>query len=81
MRNYILGVLTGVAGAVLYTMAPDLTWYFWGIFVISCALITFSFDVFFGSLQEHQSRAAWMGLGIFGGAGVACQVLVWSLGV
>jgi len=80
MRNYILGVFSGVAGAVLYMIAPALAWYYWGAFVVGCLLIAFSFDVFFGSLQEHQTRAAWLGLTIFGGAGVAIQAVVWGLG-
>ena len=30
----------------------------------------FGFDVLLGSFKEHQPRAAWMGLGMFGGLGV-----------
>ena len=81
MRNYILGVLSGVAGAALYVIAPALAWYYWGAFVVGCLLIAFSLDVFFGSLQEHQTRAAWLGLTIFGGTGVAIQAVVWALGI
>ncbi|MBT4266153.1 MAG: hypothetical protein HOD85_18285, partial [Deltaproteobacteria bacterium] len=51
MRNYILGALSGVAGAALYTLAPALAWYYWLMFVGGCFLIAFSFDVIFGSLQ------------------------------
>ena len=80
MRNYILGVLTGLTGAVLYSTAPQLAWYFWALFVVSIALIVFSFDVFFGSRAEHQLRAAWMGLFVFGGSGAVLQALVWTLG-
>jgi len=80
MRNYVLGVLSGVAGSVLYFIAPALAWYFWAIFVAGCLLIAFSFDVFFGSFKEHQPRAAWLGLLIFGGSGVVLQALVWGLG-
>ncbi|MBT4638528.1 MAG: hypothetical protein HOB38_11335 [Deltaproteobacteria bacterium] len=81
MRNYILGVLSGLAGAALYTLAPALAWYYWLMFVGGCFLIAFSFDVIFGSLQEHQQRAAWMGGLLFGGPGVVLQALVWGLGV
>lgn len=80
MRNYILGVLSGLAGAILYSTAPQTSWYIWGLFSASCLLIAFSFDVFFGSLKEHQSRAAWLGLLIFGGSGAALQAIVWVLG-
>ena len=80
MGNYVLGVLTGLAAAVLYATAPQLAWYFWVLFVVSIGLIVFSFDVFFGSREEHQLRAAWMGLIIFGGSGAVLQALVWTLG-
>ncbi len=80
MRNYALGVLSGLAGALLYSVAPQTAWYFWALFVGGCLLIAFSFDVFFGSLQEHQSRAAWLGLLIFGGSGAVLQAAVWVLG-
>ncbi len=80
MRNYFLGVLSGLAGAFLYSTAPQTAWYFWVLFVTGCLLIAFSFDVFFGSLKEHQSRAAWLGLIIFGGFGAVLQATVWVLG-
>ena len=80
MRNYILGVLSGLAGALLYSTAPQLAWYFWALFIVSVALIVFSFDVFFGSRAEHQLRAAWMGLIMFGGSGAVLQTWVWTLG-
>ena len=80
MRNYILGVLSGLAGAVLYSTAPQLAWYFWALFVAGCLLIAFSFDVFSGSLKEHQTRAAWLGLILFGGSGAVLQGAVWVLG-
>jgi hypothetical protein len=80
MRNYLLGVISGVAGAALFVFTADLAWYWWLIFIVSCLLIAFSFDVFFGSLQEHQLRAAWLGILLFGGSGVVLQGLVWGLG-
>ena len=81
MRNYILGVLSGTAGAALYSVAPALAWYYWVLFAGSCILIAFSFDVFSGSFKEHQPRAAWMGLLMFGGPGVVLQALVWGMGI
>ena len=81
MRNYILGVLSGVAGSALTIVAPSLGWIYWAMFIGSCLLITFCFDVFFGSLEEHQTRAAWMGVLLFGTPGVVLQALVWGLGV
>ena len=79
MRNYSLGVLSGLGAALLYSFSPQLAWYFWVLFVAGCLLITFSFDVFFGSLKEHQPRAAWLGLLIFGGSGAVLQATVWVL--
>lgn len=80
MRNYLLGVVSGLAGAALFTHAPDMAWYFWLLFVVSTGLIVFGFDVFFGSRAEHQLRAGWMGLALFGGAGAVMQAMVWTLG-
>jgi len=81
MRNYLLGVISGVAGAGLYRSTPALDWYFWMLFVAGCVLIAFSLDVFWGSRQEHQPRAAWLGILLFGGLGVGFQLLVWGWGV
>ncbi len=81
MRNYLLGVVSGLSGAALFANAPDLAWYFWLLFVVSIGLIVFSFDVFFGSRAEHQVKAGWVGLVLFGGAGAVSQLLVWTLGV
>jgi hypothetical protein len=81
MRNYIIGVLSGIAGAVLYASTPALAWYYWVLFIFSSILIAFSFDVITGSVQEHQPRAAWMGGLMFGGSGVILQDLVWGLGI
>ncbi len=70
MKNYLLGIATELAGAVLYTVAPHLVWQYWAMFVAGCVLIVFNVDVFFGSLAEQQPRAVWMGIGMFGGSGV-----------
>ena len=80
MRNYILGILTGILGAAMYFAEPGPAWYVWIFFVIGSALVAFSFDVFFGSLEEHQSRAAWMGLTLFGGPGVVLLFIVLKAG-
>lgn len=79
MRNYFLGVLSGLTGAFLHAISPQLAWYFWVLFVAGCLLIAFSLDVFFGSLKEYEPRAAWLGLLIFGGSGAVLQAAVWVL--
>ncbi len=79
MKNYLLGVLSGLAGATLYAVAPDLSWYFWLLFAASLGLIVLSVDIYFGSRAENQVRAGWVGLALFGGTGAVLQALVWSL--
>jgi hypothetical protein len=80
MRNYALGLLTGVLGAAMYFVEPGPAWYLWLLFLVGSALVAFSLDVFFGSLEEHQSRAAWMGLAMFGGPGVVLLLVVLKAG-
>ena len=80
MRNYILGMLTGILGAALYVVEPAPAWYLWILFLAGSALVAFSLDVFFGSLEEHQSRAAWLGLTLFGGPGGALLFIVLRAG-
>ena len=78
MRNYLLGFVSGLGAAALFVIAPNMTWYIWLLFIISSVLIAFSVDVFFGSRVEHQVRAGWMGLILFGGMGVVFQAVVWT---
>jgi hypothetical protein len=80
MRNYVLGVLSGLAAAALHASAPQLQWYFWVLFAVSAVLILLGVDVYYGSRVEHQERAAWLGLALFGGSGALLQAIVWTLG-
>ena len=80
MRNYALGLLTGILGAAMYFAEPGPAWYLWLLFLVGSTLVAFSLDVFFGSLEEHQSRAAWMGLAVFGGPGVVLLSIVLKAG-
>jgi hypothetical protein len=80
MRNYIIGILTGILGAAMYFAEPGPAWYLWILFIAGSALVAFSLDVFFGSLEEHQPRAAWMGLTLFGGPGVVLLFIVLKAG-
>ena len=70
MRNLILGIMTGIAGTYLFYLDKSLAWYVWVLFGLGCAALIFGFDVLFGSFKEHEPRAAWMGFGLFGGAGI-----------
>ena len=80
MKNYALGVLTGIFGAAMYFAEPGPAWYLWILFLAGSALVAFSLDVFVGSLEEHQHRAAWMGLSMFGGPGVVLLLIVLKAG-
>jgi len=80
VRNYIIGILPGILGTAMYFAEPGPAWYLWILFAAGSALVAFSLDVFFGSLEEHQSRAAWMGLTLFGGPGVVLLFIVLKAG-
>ena len=75
MRNLILGILIGVAGTSLWRLKPPAAWYVWAFFALGSALIALGFDVLFGSLKEHEPRAAWLGFGMIGGAGAVLLLL------
>jgi hypothetical protein len=81
MVNLVLGILIGIAGSWVYSRPQIVPWYAWGLFVLGAALIVFAADVVVGSFKEHQPRAAWMGLGLFGGMGAVMIVAGWSLGL
>ena len=42
MRNYTLGLLTGILGAALYFAEPAPAWYLWILFLAGSALVAFS---------------------------------------
>jgi len=80
MRNYIIGLLTGMAAACMYYADPSPAWYLWILFIAGCGLVAFGVDVLFGSFEEHQPRAAWMGMTLFGGSGAFLLLMVLKLG-
>jgi hypothetical protein len=65
MRNLVLGILVGIGGACLYFMGGAPPWYVWVLYAAGAASIVFSFDVLFGSIEEHEPRAAVLGFGTF----------------
>ena len=81
MVNLVLGILIGIAGSWLYARPQNVPWYVWGLFALSAALFVFAADVLIGSFREHQPRAAWMGLALFGGMGVVIFLAGWNLGL
>ena len=80
MRNYIIGLLTGIFVGALFYATPAPAWYLWIFFLSGSGLAWFGLDVFLGSFEENQPRAAWMGLAMFGGPGFFLLFIVWSLG-
>jgi len=80
MVNLVLGILIGIAGSWIYNQPQDVPWYAWLLFIFGAAAIVFAFDVWGGSFKEHHTRAAWMGLGIFGFFGVVMILAGWGLG-
>ena len=81
MVNLVLGILIGIAGSWVYTRPENVPWYAWGLFALGAALLVFAVDVLIGSFKEHQPRAAWMGLALFGGMGVVMILAGWGLGL
>jgi hypothetical protein len=65
MVNFILGIIVGILGAVIFFNTPSPAWYVWVLFVSGAVLLTFSFDVLIGSLKERQQRAAMLGFVFF----------------
>jgi len=79
MFNLLLGILIGIMGSLLFFQTLPVPWYAWGLFAMGAAALAFGFDVLIGSYKEHQPRAAWMGLGMFGGLGIAMLAAAWIL--
>jgi hypothetical protein len=81
MRNYIIGLLTGILAGALFFATPAAPWYFWILLLAGSGLAAFGLDVFLGSFEENQPRAAWMGLALFGGPGAVLLAVVCILGL
>jgi hypothetical protein len=79
MLNLLLGFLIGIAASWLYVQPQPVPWYAWLLFVSGAGAVVFGFDVLVGSFKEHQPRAAWMGLGMFGGLGVVLVLVASGL--
>lgn len=79
MVNLVLGVLIGIAGSWLYTQPLPVPWFAWALFAMGSTAIVLAFDVLIGSFKENQPRAAWMGLGMFGGLGLVMIFIGYGL--
>ena len=79
MLNLLLGFLIGIAASWLYVQPQPVPWYAGVLFASGAGAVVFGFDVLVGSFKEHQPRAAWMGLGMFGGLGVVLVVVASGL--
>ena len=79
MRNLICGILIGIGGSWLFVRETPVGWLVWLLFAVGSVLVVFGLDVLVGSLKEHEERAAWLGLGMFGGMGVVSLAVAFSL--
>ncbi len=79
MRNLILGILIGIGGSWLFVRETPVGWLIWLLFAVGSVLVVFGFDVLVGSLKEHEKRAAWLGIVMFGGAGVVSLAVAFNL--
>jgi len=79
MVNLILGILIGAVGSWLLFQPNPIPWYAYCVLALGAAAVVFACDVLVGSLKEHEPRAAWMGLGMFGGLGTALILIGWGL--
>ena len=79
MLNLLLGLLIGIAASWLYVQPQPVPRFAWVLFASGAGAVVFGFDVLVGSFKEHQPRAAWMGLGMFGGLGVVLALVASGL--
>jgi len=79
MRNLFLGIIIGIGGSWLFVREMPVGWLVWLLFAVGSVLVVFGLDVLVGSLKEHEERAAWLGLGMFGGMGVVSLAVAFSL--
>jgi hypothetical protein len=79
MRNLILGILIGIGGSWLFVSETPVGWLVWLLFAVGSVLVVFGLDVLVGSLKEHEERAAWLGLSMFGGSGAVALAVAFSL--
>jgi len=79
MRNLTLGILIGIGGSWLFVRETPVGGLVWLLFAVGSVLVVFGLDVLVGSLKEHEERAAWLGLGMFGGMGVVSLAVAFSL--
>ena len=79
MRNLLLGILIGMGVLWMAYRETPTGWLVWVLFIAGSALVVFGFDVLFGSFKEHELRAAWLGLGIFGGTGAVLLIIAFAI--
>jgi hypothetical protein len=79
MVNLMLGLLIGAVGSWLLFQPDPIPWYSWFVLALGAAAVVFACDILVGSLKEHEPRAAWMGMGIFGGLGATLILTGWNL--
>ncbi len=84
MITVILGILIGAIGLWLVYLAKtekNILWWAWILFIAGAASLIMAFDVFAGSIIEHEMQAGWMGLVLFGVLAIVLFVIGWRFGV
>ncbi|AHB14080.1 MULTISPECIES: hypothetical protein [Dehalococcoides] len=80
---FIIGLITGaLLSGLVWLMKRDnfsLTWYEWLLGIIGLALVIFTIQNFFGSLDELESKAASMFLLVVGLPGLVLLAISWQL--
>jgi hypothetical protein len=78
-----IGIVIGGAGIFLYSLLRNknliLTWYEWLLGLAILAAFTAAVQHYFGSMAEHEPRAAWVGALIFAAVGLVFGVIEWLL--
>lgn len=84
MINFILGFVFGAGAFWLYSLSKSakiVAWFAWALFAIGAISFAFGFDIFFGSMIEHEMQAGWMGLGICILLTIVTFIAGWRYGV
>ncbi|AII58508.1 dehalogenase [Dehalococcoides mccartyi] len=80
---YFIGLAVGTVFALsvywLIKQNKQITWWQWLIAVLATLALFAAVQHFYGSLAENDTKAAWVGMGIFGIIAVILGVVDWRL--
>jgi hypothetical protein len=84
MMNLIIGIVIGLVAMWFYQKSKTtlvVAWFAWVLFVFAAASMALGFDIFAGSIIEHEMQAGWMGLGMCLFASIVTGFVGWRYGV